>query len=147
MTANIVLKLNPEQADIDPIINGLIEYNNSVSGRDPNYHPFAFHLLDPESGKPVGGASGRAVFDWVFLELLHIPEQFRGRGMGRALMERVEAFAREHHSRGIWLDTFSFQARPFYEKMGFVVFGTIDDHPIGGHRFFMQKLLISASTP
>ncbi|MDB5536981.1 MAG: Acetyltransferase family protein, partial [Devosia sp.] len=42
---------------------------------------------------------------------------------------------------GIWLDTFSFQARPFYEKLGYSVFGTIPDYPPGGARYFLSKTL------
>jgi ribosomal protein S18 acetylase RimI-like enzyme len=42
---------------------------------------------------------------------------------------------------GVWLDTYAFQARGFYEKLGYEVFGTLADHPRGGGRFFMRKLL------
>jgi hypothetical protein len=43
--------------------------------------------------------------------------------------------------RGAYLDTFSYQARPFYEKLGYAVFGTLDDYPPGHQRFFMRKRL------
>jgi GNAT superfamily N-acetyltransferase len=137
----IALKLNPEKADIDPIVNGLIAFNRKASGRDAGFQPFALHLIDPATGKPVGGLSGWAVFDYLYIELLHVPEELRGQGQGRVLMERAESFARERGLVGIWLDTFSFQARPFYEKLGYSVFGTIDDHPVGGHRYFLSKRL------
>jgi GNAT superfamily N-acetyltransferase len=140
---DIALKLNPEKADIDAVRDGLIAFNRARSGREANWQPFALHLIDPRSGKPVGGLTGVTVFDWVFVELFHIPENLRGQGHGRALMDRTEAFARERGCIGIWLDTFSFQARPFYEKLGFTVFGTLDDHPIGGARYFMKKRLIA----
>jgi GNAT superfamily N-acetyltransferase len=54
-------------------------------------------------------------------------------------MARAEAWARQRNLAGMWLDTFAFQARPFYEKLGFTVFGTLEDHPRGSRRFFMQK--------
>ncbi|MGC6728099.1 hypothetical protein ACP0GO_26835, partial [Escherichia coli] len=41
----------------------------------------------------------------------------------------------------MWLDTYSFQARGFYEKLGYTVFGTIDDFPPGHQRFFGRKRL------
>ena len=127
--------------DVDVVRNDLIAANREASGRVAGYHPFVFHLLDPETGTPVGGATGHGSFDWVFVELLHVPKALRGQGHGTRLMNEIEAFARERNMIGIWLDTFSFQARPFYEKLGFSVFGTIDEHPIGGHRHFMQKRL------
>jgi hypothetical protein len=39
----------------------------------------------------------------------------------------------------LWLDTFSFQARPFYEKLGYEVFGQLEDYPRGHSRYFLQK--------
>jgi GNAT superfamily N-acetyltransferase len=141
LSVEIALKLNPEQADIDPIDRGLIDFNRRASGRDAGYQPFALHLVDPITRAPVGGLSGWASFDWLFIELLHVPEELRGQGQGRALMERAEALARELRLVGIWLDTFDFQARGFYEKLGFTVFGTIEDHPIGGRRYLLQKRL------
>jgi GNAT superfamily N-acetyltransferase len=143
----IALKLDPTPADIDAVLLGLIAYNDEASRRDAGYQPFALHLLDPDTGAPVGGMSGYAVYDWLFIQLFHVPATLRGKGQGRALMARAEAFARERNCIGIWLDTYSFQARPFYEKLGFTVFGTLEDHPIGGRRFFMQKRLDTPSTP
>jgi GNAT superfamily N-acetyltransferase len=137
--ADLEIILNPNDADRNAVRLGLIEFNRRAAGRDAGWQPIAIHLLDPATGGPVGGLTGAAVFDWFFVELLHIPEALRGKGHGRALMNRAEQFAREQGCVGIWLDTFSFQARPFYEKLGFTVFGTLDDHPIGGARYFMQK--------
>lgn len=141
----IALKLDPGQDDIEVVRAGLVAHNRKASGREAHWQPFALHLTDPASGRPVGGLTGAAVFDWVFIELLHIPERFRGQGHGEALMARAEAFAREQGCIGIWLDTYSFQARPFYEKLGYTLFGTLDDHPVGGARYFMQKRLDRAA--
>jgi hypothetical protein len=38
-----------------------------------------------------------------------------------------------------FLDTFSFQARGFYEKLGYRVFGGLDNHPAGHQHYFMTK--------
>jgi len=42
--------------------------------------------------------------------------------------------------RGAFLDTFSFQARPFYERHGYECFGELRDHPPGHSHYFMRKL-------
>jgi len=39
------------------------------------------------------------------------------------------------------LDTTSFQARPFYEKLGYAVFGTLDDHPLSHAHYLLRKQL------
>jgi len=43
---------------------------------------------------------------------------------------------------GAWLDAFSFQARGFYEKLGYAVFGSIEDYPPGHSRFFLKKTFL-----
>jgi hypothetical protein len=42
------------------------------------------------------------------------------------------------------LETHSFQARPFYEKCGYKVFGTLEDYPPGHAKFFLRKRLAAA---
>lgn len=137
---DIVLKLDPDGADVEPILNGLIAYNKAIGG-PTGFQPFAVLLREPATGAVVGGLSGRAIYDWLYVELFHVPEALRGQGHGTRLMQAAEDFARQRGLDGIWLDTYSFQARPFYEKLGFTVFGTIDGHPRNGQRFFLQKRL------
>ena len=141
----IVLKTAPTADDIKAVAMPLMAFNTAAVQREPDYHPFAFHIVD-DAGRVIGGATGRAALDWVFLELLFVPETLRGKGVGSDLLARVEAFGREHGMIGVWLDTFSFQARPFYERHGYTVIGTIQDHPIGGQRFFLTKRLDTPST-
>lgn len=136
----ITLTTDPTPDDIDAVRLPLIAFNRKASGRPPGYYPFAFHVHD-DDGRVIGGATGHASLDWVFLELLFVPEQLRGQGVGSELLARVEAFGLDHSMIGVWLDTFSFQARPFYERHGYEVIATIEDYPLGAQRFFMSKRL------
>ena len=54
----------------------------------------------------------------------------------------MEQAAKERGCTYAHLDTFSFQARPFYEALGYEVFGILDDYPPGHHKFFMKKALM-----
>jgi GNAT superfamily N-acetyltransferase len=135
----IVFEADPDSGDVDAVADGLAISNRIASGRDHGWGRFAFFVREPGTQRPVGGLTGWTDHDWFFVHLLYLPEHLRGQGHGRDLMERAEAFARGRGCIGMWLDTYSFQARPFYESLGFHVFGTIDDHPIGGARYFMQK--------
>ena len=87
----------------------------------------------------VGGLWGKTVYDWLFVEWLAVPDEHRGKGLGTALIQEAEGIARANDCVGIWLDTFEFQARGFYEKLGFEVFGVLEDHPVGQCRFFLRK--------
>ena len=74
----------------------------------------------------------------MFIDFLFVPENLRGAGHGRTLMQKAEEIARLRGCTGIWLDTFTFQARGFYEKLGYAVFGQLDNYPRGEVRFFLQ---------
>ena len=63
-------------------------------------------------------------------------------GILRSAGTRAEAEAIRRGCLGAWLDTFSFQARGFYERLGYAVFGALADYPPGHDRFFMQKPLV-----
>jgi GNAT superfamily N-acetyltransferase len=137
---NIILTNAPGERDREAILDGLRAYNKSKAG-DSGHALFAALLHDPESGDTVGGLWGRFGFDWLFVELLFVPESLRGNDIGSRLMREAEAAAAKRGCVGVRLDTFGFQARGFYEKLGYEVFGVLDDHPRGSQRFFLRKLV------
>ena len=129
----------PEPADRDAITDGLNQYNRDETG-GADAQPLAV-LIKGGNGATSGGLLGRTWLGWLYVELLYVPDGLRGGGVGRDLMLRAEAAARARGCIGIWLNTFSFQARGFYEKLGFTLIGQIDDYPVGHQRFFLQKRL------
>ena len=78
------------------------------------------------------------------MELFFIPEDLRRDGLGASLLAQAEREARARGCHGAWLDTYSFQARGFYERQGYSVFGRIDDYPPGHCRYFLSKRLVPA---
>ena len=135
----IVLDTSPAEADRKAIQDALVAFNRSQTTlRD--YRDVAVLIRD-DAGATIGGLSGYTSYRWMFIELLFVPEHLRGQNIGTKLMAQAEAHARSLGLVGIWLDTFSFQARPFYEKLGYSVFGTIDNYPPGGARYFLSKTL------
>lgn len=94
------------------------------------------------SGTVTGGLWGVTLFRWLEVEMLFVPESMRGQGVGSALIAAAETEARGRGCLGIHVDALSFQAVPFYEKMGFSVFGALEDCPPGHQRLFFQKRLL-----
>ncbi|GGC83700.1 GNAT family N-acetyltransferase [Chelatococcus reniformis] len=140
---DIVVSLTPDAAEREAIVRPLIAYNDETAGPS-NYRPFALLLRDPETGADRGGLWGKTSYDWVFVELLFVPAVFRGQDLGSRLLAQAEEIGRSSGCTGIWLDTFSFQARGFYEKNGYTVFGALEEHPRGHTRYFMRKALTPA---
>ena len=95
--------------------------------------------LDGADGVLVGGLSGVISWGWLFVDALWVDEAARGQGVGRMLMARAEAYAGEQGCHAAWLD--SFQARGFYEALGYSVFGALEDYPGGQTRYFLRKRL------
>jgi GNAT superfamily N-acetyltransferase len=121
------------------IAGPLIAYNEAKTGRN-DYRPLIIAIDDAE-GRVIGGLWGRTVYDWLFVELLVVPDALRGRGLGSELMKRAEDEALKRGCHSAWLDTFDFQARGFYERLGYSCFGELRDFPPGHARYFMQKTL------
>lgn len=119
------------------ILSGLIGYNAEKAG--PGRHaPIAVYVTGPD-GEVVGGLEGRTSYGWLIIELVFLPRACRGQGIGSRVLRQAEEEAVRRGCHGARLDTASFQARGFYEKLGYAVFGDLDLGS-GGHRlFFLRK--------
>jgi GNAT superfamily N-acetyltransferase len=137
MTLRLSIPEAPSEADRDAVVAPLRAFNITHGG-DPAIRPVAVLLTDGD-GRHVGGLWGRSSYGWLHVELLAVPAEYRGRQYGRALMQAAEDIARRDGQIGMWLDTFEFQARGFYEKLGFELFGELEDHPMGQSHFFLRK--------
>lgn len=96
-------------------------------------------LARSDEGEIVGAALGETGRGWLQLSVVWVHENLRRQKLGTQLVEAAESEARRRGCRSAYLDTFSYQARPFYEKLGYVVFGTLEDYPPGHQRIYMQK--------
>jgi len=138
MSFSIRLTDVPDDTTRHAILDPLLAYNHAMTGRE-GARPLILAIED--AGRIVGGLWGRTAYDWLFVELLFVPESMRGQGVGKDLMDRAarEAVARGCHSA--WLDTFEFQARGFYERLGYTCFGDLANYPAGSTRYFLKKTL------
>ena len=118
-------------------------YNIAITGF-PEYSPVNLFLRD--AGDEVMGGLLAAVWGGVlFIRILWVSEALRGRGFGRCLMEMAERRAVERGCRHIFVDTFSFQAPGFYEKLGYQIYAKAEDWPLGHAHHFFRKDLPTAS--
>jgi GNAT superfamily N-acetyltransferase len=127
-------------ADRQWILDQLVAFNDSRAGPS-GYAPYVILLQGEANGRPLGGLAGMSFYDWFYVELVFVPDSLRHHGWGSRLLREAEAEASRRNCVGIWLDTYGFQARHFYEKHGYEVFGVLDDHPRGSQRSFMRKRL------
>ena len=126
----------PSASDREAVLSGLLTFIRIEAGVVGT--PLAVLVRD-EAGAVVGGLTGRTSAAWPFVELLWLPEALRGTGLGTCLIAEAEAEAMRRGCLGAHLDTFDFQAPGFYRKLGYEMFGSIEDHPPGHMRFWMRK--------
>ena len=75
------------------------------------------------------------------INVLFVDENHWHKGLGSLLLNKVETEATALGARLIHLDTFDFQAKDFYLKYGYEVFGVLEDCPPGYNRYYMRKYL------
>lgn len=114
---------------------------NVATTRDSYCSPLAIFLKD-ERGAVLGGALGHVWGGWLDLDTLWDAEPYRGQGHGAKLLRAAVDEARTQGCHGVFLTTFSFQAKPFYEKFGYQVVADIPDYPKGySYHVLIKKLL------
>jgi GNAT superfamily N-acetyltransferase len=119
------------------VTNGVDNHNIAVTGHAA-YYPVSYFLKNGE-GEVLGGLLGLIWGGWLHIKVVWVAEPARQRGFARQLVGKAEAYAKKRGCRGAYLETFSFQARPLYEKLGYAVFGEIRDFPPGHTQFFLRK--------
>jgi GNAT superfamily N-acetyltransferase len=130
---------DPEESAWGIIGRGISSYNRQQAG-DNEYQHLCYVLKGPDE-TIVGGVLGATYWGWLYVDLLWVREDLRGRGYGRRLLTMAETTARERGAQKAYLDTFSFQAPAFYERRGYEVFGVLPDFPRGHQRYFLVKQL------
>jgi len=118
------------------IERGLNTFNRE-HGQSPPIELAAF--IHTDDGHVCGGVMGEVEWGWLYVDLLWVDPTRRGHGDGAALMASIEAVARAQGAKHCWLATTSFQALPFYQHIGYSVFGQVADRPPGHSYYFVQK--------
>jgi GNAT superfamily N-acetyltransferase len=124
----------------EELLNGLRDYNRPfITMRD--WGPLGVFCRDTD-GNMTGGLIGSRKGEWLCISYLWVSDKVRGAGLGRELMRSAEREAMKHGCVQAMVDTFSFQALPFYQKQGYILKMTLDDFPEKGiQRHYLTKTL------
>ena len=125
---------------IESINDGLTHYNQSQHP-DPTEAPLTLSVQ--ENGTLIGGLHGSHAYRWLRIDMLWVSDTYRGQGIGTALVAEAEKIGRERGCTAVQLDTYTFQAPDFYEKLGYEVFGVLPNYPKKNERIYFWKSLSS----
>ncbi|UNY99953.1 GNAT family N-acetyltransferase [Zhouia spongiae] len=141
---NIEVTERPKEQDAKTISQGIIDFNNA---KIPDLEPIEkevkfFVFVRNKLDQVIGGVRATCFWNTLHIELLWLSEDCRGKGVGKDLMNATESFAKEKGCEKAFVETTSWQAKPFYEKVGYVHIATINDRPKGYASHYLTKDLI-----
>lgn len=136
-TYKVAMELGPVGPLKKAIGKGLGDFNLAQAG-SYKYAQFVIGVRDAK-GALRGGFLMEIYYETAFLKWAWVDEKLRGKALGRTLMAVAEDESRKRGAKNLWLDTFSYQARPFYEKLGYKLFGTLEMGRLDLSRYFMAK--------
>ncbi len=118
---------------------GLVRYNREQAG--PLRYTRTVLAVRDARNRLLGGLILQSYWRESYVELLWLSARARRLGLGRRLVEEAERRARRRGSLLLHLNTYSFQAPGFYEKLGFRRFGGMAGSPRGESRHFYVKVI------
>jgi ribosomal protein S18 acetylase RimI-like enzyme len=129
----------PTDAQVAALRQQLGQYNISTAHIDEGQDLAVFvHAPD---GELIAGIVGWTWGQCLEISFLWVHPGYRERGYGARLVRQIEAAAVARACQVSALDTYSFQAPAFYEKLGYEAFGVIDGYPRGYQKIFYRKRL------
>lgn len=129
----------PAASDIATLNRWIVDYNLAQVG--DHWKGRLTVLARDHHAQLVGGLSGFTDRGWLRIELLGVQEQYRRAGIGTRLLQAAHDEAARRGCHAAWLDTFSFQALPFYQQHGYTIFGALEQYPDTHTRYFLRKAL------
>ena len=128
------------------IANKLVDYNKSQS---PQVHqcyqlekeqPDLIEIyVQTKTHELISGLIGYIDWGWLDIDTIWINKDYRGRGIGKYLVRFAEQKAISEGIIRAKLCTFDFQALAFYEKLGYIIYGKLDDFPEGHSFYYLKK--------
>lgn len=126
----------PDPLDEEYVIDSLWAHNHKYDAVD--IHPLFLTITD-DNGKIVAGLVARTWWGGLEVQYLWVSEEYRKKGYGRDLMLQAEQEALKRGCHMAYVDTFSFQAQEFYEKLGYQPYGNLGGYAHRHTRIYLAK--------
>lgn len=114
------------------------EFHKNEASKESESEEINLTLKNHEE-KLIGGILSKRVMDYLWISFLWVDEKYRGLGYGKKLLLKLEKIAKEKGYKLIRLDTFSFQAPKFYEKLNYKLIAIEDNYPEGHTHYYFNK--------
>ena len=117
-------------------------FNHTKVSYNQNDPVLYFERCIKKDDEVVGGILAQMFWGILSIEILWVDEKYRNKGYASALLNDVEKMAKEKNCTISHLSTYDFQAKGFYEKSGYIVFGILENCPEGHKCYYMSKKIL-----
>jgi GNAT superfamily N-acetyltransferase len=129
------------RAERESIDSKLVEFNREhVPFQQSEDWIDLSHVVKDDTGQIIAGINA-ILYYWniMHVDILFVDRSHRGKGYGKLLLDKAESKAKSIGGYMSHLDTFDWQAKDFYERLGYQVFGVLENCPRGHTRYYLKK--------
>jgi GNAT superfamily N-acetyltransferase len=133
---------SPSEKDREALNNRFAEYLRiQYPDLPPESEDKTFMVVaHVEAGDYIGAISCNCYWDGLEIDTFWVKESHRGRKVGSMLLEKAETIGARNGAVVAFLKTVD--AKQFYERHGYEVYGVLEDRPIGTHLYHLKKRLV-----
>lgn len=138
----IQLVKSPSSSQLDLIYDGLDSFNHKHLPAITKQAVLITveNLSDDNWDENLGGLHGEIIGSAYIVKYFWLHQKIRGQGFGSEIISKFSEEARKNSASGIFLETYSFQAPNFYQKLGFKETGRFTNFLQPGiDKIFMEK--------
>ena len=113
------IRLQPLSKELkEKIYEAFSRHAIEMTGHDEKFDSVAF-IANNQDGIFVGVVVVEIFWGALHVKYVYVEEEYRGRGIATNLMENAFKYGRNNQCSFAFVETMSFQALGFYQKMGF----------------------------
>ena len=127
----------PNEADMKVLVDGMLSYHASKG--HPRKVDKCSVTIKNDDGKLVGCVMVSFLYNGMEIGSLWVDESMRGQGLGQKLMKMAEDEGKKRGATFAYTNTFTWQAPGFYEKLGYALYGKLEDFPPENQLSYYRK--------
>src|SRR5262245_55016786 len=132
---------HPAPADVQFLEDQINAFNVAQTGISNEGDILLSIVARDDAGQISAGVYGWTWGGCCEIRLVWVRPDLRGQGYGQSLLQAAEQEARRRGCGQVVLDTHSFQAPEFYQKLGYEIVGVVDEYPRGHKKYYLKKRL------
>jgi ribosomal protein S18 acetylase RimI-like enzyme len=136
---HLLIETEPPPDDVQFLDHQINAFNIAQTGIHDDRLLACF--VRDEARRVVAGIYGWTWGGCCEIRSLWVQRELRGLGYGRRLLLAAEKEAMARGCTQVVLDTHSFQAPRFYQKLGYEIIGIVQDYPLHEQKLYLRKRL------